>query len=71
MKTNFLKSAVFILGSITTVAAQSNSALNVSATITDPSCYDLSDGTISLDVLGGVPPYTFTWSNSESISTLS
>lgn len=71
MKTNFLKSAVFILGSITTVAAQSNSALNVSATLTNPSCYDFSDGTISLDVLGGVPPYSFTWSNSEALPSLS
>jgi hypothetical protein len=70
MKTNFLKSAVFILGSITTVAAQSNSALNVSATKTDPSCYENSDGSISLDVLGGTPPYSYSWSNSESTSTL-
>jgi hypothetical protein len=70
MKTNFLTSAVLILGSITTVAAQGNGALNVSATKTDPTCYETSDGTISLDVVGGVAPYTFTWSNMESSSTL-
>ncbi|MEN9399165.1 MAG: hypothetical protein RL632_266 [Bacteroidota bacterium] len=70
MKTNFLTSAVLILGSITTVAAQSNGALNVSATKTDPTCYETSDGTISLDVVGGVAPYTFTWSNTESSSAL-
>jgi hypothetical protein len=70
MKTNFLTSAVLILGSITTVVAQSNSSLNVSATKTDPTCYQTSDGTISLDVIGGVEPYTFTWSNMETSSTL-
>lgn len=70
MKTNFLTSAVLILGSITTVAAQGNGALNVSATKTDPTCYETSDGTISLDVVGGVAPYTFIWSNTESSSTL-
>jgi hypothetical protein len=70
MKTNFLTSAVLILGSITTVAAQSTSALNVSATKSDPSCYEMSDGTISLDVIGGVAPYTFTWSNTETAASL-
>jgi len=70
MKTNFLTSAVLILGSITTVAAQSASALNVSASKTDPTCYEKSDGTISLDVIGGVAPYTFTWSNTASSSAL-
>ena len=70
MKTNFLTSAVLILGSITTAAAQGPSALNVSATKTDPTCYEMSNGTIALDVIGGVAPYTFTWSNSETSSTL-
>ena len=71
MKTNFLKSAVFILGSVTTVAAQNNGALNVSATKTDPTCHEMLDGTISLDVIGGVAPYTFIWSNTETTSALS
>jgi hypothetical protein len=70
MKRNLLQSAALILGSITTVAAQSNSALNVSAAKTDPTCYEMSDGTISLDVIGGVAPYTYTWSNMESTSML-
>jgi hypothetical protein len=65
MKTNFLTTAVLILGTIGSAAAQNNGALNVSATKTDPTCFETTDGTITLDVTGGVPPYTYSWSNSE------
>jgi hypothetical protein len=68
--TNFFKTAVFVLGSISTVAAQTNSPLNVSATKKDPSCFESSDGNIFLDVIGGVPPYSYAWSNSESAALL-
>jgi hypothetical protein len=70
MKTNFFKTAVFLFGSMATVAAQNNGALNVSASKTDPSCFDNFDGTITLDVIGGVAPYSYFWSNSESGSSL-
>ncbi|MCC6413449.1 MAG: HYR domain-containing protein [Saprospiraceae bacterium] len=32
-------------------------------TVTDASCPNLSDGSISLDLTGGVGPYSFAWSN--------
>src|SRR5690606_28532573 len=42
--------------------------LEVSATITDPSCYGYNDGTIALSLAGGKQPYKAFW-NSGSFST--
>ncbi|MBK7094007.1 MAG: hypothetical protein IPH57_02680 [Saprospiraceae bacterium] len=36
------------------------------ASKTDVSCFGGSDGTATLNVTGGVPPYTFLWSNGET-----
>lgn len=37
--------------------------LAVGITVTDPSCFKYSDGTIELNVTGGTTPYTFEWGN--------
>ena len=45
----------------------------LTANTSDISCYGLSDGSISILVAGGIPPYNYTWSNggsSESIVSL-
>ncbi len=39
--------------------------------LTNVSCNGGSDGEISLDILGGVPPYTYAWSNGDNTSTIS
>ncbi|MFM9057347.1 MAG: gliding motility-associated C-terminal domain-containing protein [Bacteroidota bacterium] len=43
-------------------------------TLTQPTCPGASNGSISLNLLGGAPPYTFTWNqaglNSGSVSSL-
>ena len=39
-------------------------------TFTNPSCYDSCTGTASLNPSGGTPPYTYSWSNSVSNSSL-
>lgn len=38
------------------------SEVTVSITGTDPTCYDLCDGTADAVVAGGTPPYSFSWS---------
>ena len=35
--------------------------------VTDVNCKEGTDGSIDLTVVGGVPPYTYTWANSEII----
>lgn len=35
-----------------------------------PSCHDASDATLTLEVLGGVAPYTYLWSNGATTATL-
>ena len=51
--------------------------LSMSSTFTDVSCYSLNDGTIDLNVSGGIPPYSVIWTSvngylgsGESISNL-
>ena len=37
--------------------------LVINYTTTDNTCYESNDGSISLDIQGGVPPYEIFWSN--------
>ncbi|TNF47685.1 MAG: T9SS type B sorting domain-containing protein [Bacteroidetes bacterium] len=41
--------------------------LNVVITVTDPSCYGYSNGSIVLDITGGTQPYYFNWGNENEI----
>jgi hypothetical protein len=43
----------------------------VTNTITDPTCADLNDGSISTNVSGGTAPYTYSWSNSATTANIS
>jgi hypothetical protein len=45
--------------------------LVANATATDVSCFGGSDGSIDLSVSGGVPPYTYAWSNAATTQDLS
>lgn len=46
-------------------------AISISETVTNASCYNGTDGSISLSVSGGSESYTYTWSTGSSNSTLS
>jgi hypothetical protein len=37
-------------------------------TIVDPTCFGYSDGQIKADVLGGTRPYSYQWSNNQSVA---
>lgn len=45
--------------------------LDAFETINNAICQDVCNGVISLNISGGVSPYTINWSNSESTSTIS
>jgi len=46
-------------------------ALSVTPSITDVRCFGQSNGQINLTVNGGVKPYTYSWSNSQSTKDIS
>ncbi len=45
-------------------------SLNVSYDQTEVSCYGGNDGTISVSVTGGIPPYTYSWSNGDTTENI-
>ena len=45
--------------------------MDVSSTISEPTCTGVADGQIELSVSGGVPDYTYDWSNDETTSNIS
>ncbi len=42
----------------------------ISEVVVNPTCYQGNDGSIRLEVIGGTPPYEYTWSNSDSGSVI-
>ena len=47
-----------------------NPAITVSSANVNPTCHGLCNGTISLTVTGGTPPFTYTWNNGSTTSSL-
>jgi hypothetical protein len=45
-------------------------ALNITATVTHVSCFNMCDGFASVVVSGGYPPYNIFWSNGQTTSTI-
>lgn len=54
----------------TTFTLSNQGAPTVTATVVDPSCPGGSDGSISLSLSGGVGPFSYTWSNGGTTSTI-
>ncbi|NCU92493.1 MAG: hypothetical protein EBV44_11235, partial [Synechococcaceae bacterium WB7_1B_046] len=50
---------------------QPASPVNVTATLTPVSCFNLSNGAISVSVSGGTPSYFLSWSNGATTNTVS
>ena len=50
---------------------QPASPVNVTAVITPVSCFNLSDGSITVTVSGGTPSYFLSWSNGPTTNTIS
>ncbi len=47
------------------------SAIATTGSVTNASCNSSNNGAIALNVSGGTPPYTFTWSNSSTTQNIS
>lgn len=45
--------------------------INISASITDVECYGDNSGTIDVNVIGATPPYTYSWDNGQTTSSIS
>lgn len=57
---------------VATIAVPSNSAINVSFSATEPTCNGGCDGSISANVTGGTPGYTYLWTpGNETTSSIS
>jgi PKD repeat protein len=57
--------------SIATAAVSNSGAPTGLASSTDITCFGDADGTASINVTGGTPPYTYAWSNSGTTASIS
>lgn len=55
----------------TVTVTEPSSALSLSLSITDVSCFGGSDGAVGANVSGGTPGYTYSWNNGSSAPTIS
>lgn len=46
-----------------TVFIQNAPPINITGNLTNPTCFDTSDGNVQISLVGGVPPYAIEWSN--------
>ena len=53
-----------------TVVITEPPALNITAAVTNVSCFGMCDGSTSVSVAGGIPPYNYSWSNGQTTSTI-
>ena len=53
---------------VDTFTIDQDDPISVSINHTDVSCYGGNDGSITVSVQGGNPPYTYTWSNNPSLN---
>ena len=62
-----MKKLLFTLGILFVLTQITQAQLSVEIiNVTHPTCYATCDGTAIISVTGGVPPYTFSWSNGEA-----
>ncbi len=54
-----------------TITITEPAALDISGIITDVSCNGGNDGAVSVSVSGGMPPYSYSWSNGETTKDIS
>jgi hypothetical protein len=75
MKTTFLKSLLTVVLIFVAAAVSAQKfPLTVSVSSSNTTCENTNDGSITLNVYGGLPPYTYLWSNgyqSQAIQNLS
>ena len=53
-----------------TVVITEPPALNITATVTNVSCFGMCDGSSSVSVTGGTPTYNYSWSNGQTAPTI-
>jgi len=71
MKTKIFNTILFSLMTLTSVFAQKAGSLSMSVSMTNPTCNRYYDGTITVNPIGGVSPYTYIWSNGDTTQTIS
>lgn len=71
--TNYTVTGTTANGCSNTAVVHINVTVPPSATIipVNPTCYGSANGSLTTNVSGGTPPYTYTWNNSATTNTLS
>ena len=52
------------------VTVNQSSLIQINSSMTPVSCFNIDDGFIDLTVSGGTPPYTYLWSNGDTLQDI-
>ena len=65
-----MKKLIFVFGIIFSIHSNAQCVINLSFLKGDPTCFNLSNGFIKVDISGGTSPYSILWNNGSTADSI-
>jgi len=65
-----MKRLIFVFVIIFSIHSNAQCVINLSISKGDPTCFNLSDGFIKVDISGGTSPYSILWNNGSTVDSI-
>ena len=65
-----MKRLIFVFSIIFSIYSNAQCVINLSISKGDPTCFNLSDGFIKIEISGGISPYSILWNNGSTVDSI-